>query len=660
MKNKVVGLLLLSAVLLPARETKTKYGWPLTIDNGISSSFQEFRSNHFHAGIDLRTFKETGYPVRAITDGTVEKLIVSRTGIGRAVFFRHNDGCLSIYGHLERFCVDIEALVAAEQKKRAEKYFGEFFPPRPLFFSQGAIMGFSGESGYGFPHLHLEIRDAENGSLNPLALIDCPTPDTLAPVLKGILLRTSGDTLVNGDPGEFYFRLQGGGPLAVPAETLSVTGPFDLVLQASDIAGSGHAVAPYSLEAFLDGTPYYRIAFDRLVRDDNNQLGMLYDMAYSTTSAFFYKLYSQSGFLLEELREPFADRFAGLAPGRHEIRVDVRDRQLNLSTALISFQKLTDAQAVPRGRKIDLTAGRDEVLRRCDMSLYVHRDDVIITLKDFKRPAAWIKLKTTQGTQERIIAAKECVSGVYFRFKPAGPEMRVRLHWTLTDGRRVVEEMQKEIHVQVLQSQIAAQCRRGDFMADFAAKTVLEPTVLLLDDAPQQADYPLLAGPVSVGPTHFTFLDTVFFKFRVPEGAAQPEQLGVFKYQPGSGRWSYVATQKVPEAGFLGCRVLTGGTFALLRDIYPPQIHFRRGPKSLLENFGKLAVRLRDRGKGIDERTIAVFLNGQWVENEYDPDWDLVRVDGAAVLLRGKNELHVQAGDLAGNHSVKKFHFHLR
>lgn len=651
---------MLSAILLSAQETGEKYAWPLTIDNGISSSFQEFRSNHFHAGIDLRTFKKTGYPVLAITDGTIEKLIVSRTGIGRAIFFRHSDGNLSIYGHLEKFNDAIEALVAHEQKRRAEKYFADFFPPRPLPFSQGAVMGFSGESGYGFAHLHLEIRDPENGSLNPLGLVRCPTVDRNAPILKGILLRSCGDTLLNGDLGEFYFRLLDDGSLYMPAETLTATGPFDLALQALDIADSGHAVAPYSLEAYLDGKLYYQVAFDRLVRDDSNQLGMLFDMTYSSTSSYFYKLFSQSGFMLEKRQEPFADLFSRLAPGLHEIRIIVRDRQQNQATALIPIRKLPEAQGVSQGRKIDLNSGKDDMLRNADMSIYSHRDDVIIKIRDFCRPAAWIQLKIRQGNQEQVIAAKEYASGVYFRFKPASDEMRLQLRWILSDGRQPVEEFQKDIHVQVLKSQTAAQCRRGDFVADFAAKTVLEPTVLLLEDAPLETGFPLLAGPVSVGPTHFTFLDTVFFKFKVPDGAARPEQLGIFKYQPGRNRWNYVPTQKVAETGYLGSRVITGGIFALLRDIYPPEIHFRKGPKVRLETCEKLFVRLRDRGKGIDDQTVAVFLNGRKVDSEYDPDWGHIQIDALGGLLRGKNELRVQAADYAGNRSEKKFNFHLR
>ena len=78
MKRTLFFLLLFSALQSAVRENEIKYVWPLTISNGISSTFQEFRSNHFHAGIDLRTFKTTGFPVRAVTDGVIEKIIVGK------------------------------------------------------------------------------------------------------------------------------------------------------------------------------------------------------------------------------------------------------------------------------------------------------------------------------------------------------------------------------------------------------------------------------------------------------------------------------------------------------------------------------------------------------------------------------------------------------
>jgi hypothetical protein len=660
MKKLVLFYIILLSVLLAAQENEKKYIWPLAIDNGISSTFQEFRANHFHAGIDLRTFKTTGYPVLAIADGEIDKIIMARTGMGRAVFLKHHDGSFSVYGHLERFRTDIEALVSQEQRRRGEKYFGAYILPQPLAIRQGDVIAFSGESGEGFPHLHLEIRDKQNGAVNPLSCIRDLPSDNYAPMLKGIMLRSRGHFMLNDDLGEFYFKLHGNGSLYTLAEPLTVTGPFDLVLHAFDLSDVRHVVAPYSLEAYLDGQLYYQITFDYLLWDDSNQLGMLYDMAYSSSGVYFFKLFFQSGFVLEKRKSLFAESFSLLPPGAHEIKIIVKDRQQNQAIALIPLQKLPAAEGLPLKRKYNLKANVNRVLSEAGFSTYINRDDVIIKIKEFPRPAAWITLKILQGSQEQIVAAKEYGAGVYFCFKPLNNDMRLQLRFLLSDGQQPVEEMQKNIQLLVLKSQTARQFHYGDFSADFAAKTVLEPTVLLLENEQLSAEYPLLAGPVSIGPTHFAFLDTVIFKFKIPQDQARPEQLGIFKYQPLGKSWRYVKTQKVPETGYLGCRVLNGGIFALLRDIYPPEIRFRGHRTWRSENLQKLVVRLRDRGKGIDDRTVAVFLNGQKADCEYDPDWGHILINETVGLRKGKNDLLVQAADFAGNRSEKMFHFHLK
>ena len=525
------------SVLLAAQENEKKYIWPLNIDNGISSSFQEFRSNHFHSGIDLRTFQKTGYPVLAIADGAIAKIIMSRTGIGRAVFLRHNDGNVSLYGHLEKFCDAIEKLVAREQKRSGEKYFGAYVLPVPLPVRQGTVIAFSGESGEGFPHLHLEIRDQLDGALNPQSFIGNLPPDGHAPVLRGIVLRSRGDWLLNDDLGEFYFKLLWNGSVYTLAEPIAATGPFDLVLHALDLSDVGHVVAPYGLEAYLDGRMYYQIAFDRLQRDDNNQLGMLYDMAYSSSSAYFYKLFFQSGFALENVKSLFAENFSQLPSGAHEIKIIVRDRQQNQAIAVIPVQKLPEAAGTYFDRKYNPQASENRVLSEAVFSTYINRDEVVIKIRDFPRPAAWITLKIMQGQEERLIAAKEYGAGVYFCFKPLNNEMRLQLRFTLSDGLQPVEELQKSIQLLVLKSQTPQQFRYGDFMGDFAAKTVLEPKVLLLEKKQISADFPLLAGPVSISPAHFAFLDTVVFKFKIPP------------VNPGLSNWVFSNTSPLEKSG---------------------------------------------------------------------------------------------------------------
>ncbi len=649
-----------SFLWLPAQEGEKKYGWPLTIRNGVSSTFQEFRSSHFHAGIDMRTLQRTGFPVLAVSDGVIERLSVSNRNFGRCLYLRHADGRCSIYGHLEKFRADIEAQAAKLKLSRGEKYFGPCALPVPLKVRQGEVIAFSGESGAGFAHLHLEIRDPLDQALNPLSLIGNLTPDEHAPVLKGILLRSRGPVLLNGDCGEFYFKLRKSGSEYTLAEPLTFSGPFDLAIHAFDLSDVRHVVAPYSVDAWLDGQPIFQIDFESLARDDNNQLGMLYDMAYSTPGTYFINLSHQSGFALEKIGVRLAERLQQAAPGAHEIRIVVRDRQSNQAVAVIPLLKVAaDGFARPSTR-IPAGAMANGLMQRTEFSTYVNHDDIVIKAPDFPAAAARLKLQVSQGEREQVVSAREFANGVLFCFKPLNHDLRLMLRFELSDGQQTVEVKQKVLQAVLLKADFAQAVHFLDFAAEFGPGTVREPAVLLLEPLALRPEFPLLAGPMKSGPVHFAFLDAVRFKFKIPAGAERQEQLGIFKYLPLTKRWNYIATRADAEPGYLSCRVLTAGTFALLRDIFPPSVSFSKTRSKYLSKIRRLAIRISDRGKGVDENSIMVSLNGRDMEVDYDPDWNRVLIADLSLLQKGANRLLVRANDRAGNRTEKDFVFSLK
>ncbi|MBN2345826.1 MAG: M23 family metallopeptidase [Candidatus Aminicenantes bacterium] len=635
-----------------------RYAWPLTIDNGISSMFQEFRDNHFHAGIDLRTFQRTGFPVLAIADGVIESLSVSYRGYGRSLRLRHADGRRSLYGHLERFRDDIEALAARQQERCGEKYFGVHVLPAPLAVRRGEVIAFSGESGSGFPHLHLEIRDGQDRALNPLAFLDPPSTDGQAPQLRGVLLRSLGGSLVNGDCGAFYFKLRRHGEEYALSEPLAISGPCDVTIDAVDLSNVRYLVAPYRLEARLDGRTAFQVSFDRLTRDDNNQLGMLYDMAHSTADSYFFNLYAQEGFTLEKSGVGMAEELGRLPPGLHELRITVADYQGNLARAVLPILKLVGGDGSPARAKPPAEDGSG-VMRRTEIIPFVNRGDIVVKLQDVGVPAQRLALRVIQGGSERLFSAREYARGAYFCFQPLSSEPRLLLRYELSAGGQTVEMRQQALQAVLLKNHSAQSVRFGDFEADFGPTSVREPTVLLFERVALRPDYPLLAGPVRLEPFHFTFLDAVFFKFRVAAGAERREQMGIFRRHPVSGKWISQPTQVDREPGFLSCRVLTAGTYALLRDEFPPQIQWRRPRSGKRTHWQRQVIRISDKGKGVDERTIAVTLNGTRLDTEYDPDWKHVRLEMPSGLRHGRNELRVRAADRAGNVSERRFSFFL-
>ncbi|PIQ63201.1 MAG: hypothetical protein COV99_03950 [Bacteroidetes bacterium CG12_big_fil_rev_8_21_14_0_65_60_17] len=155
---------------------------PLNIPLILSGGYGEMRSNHFHAGLDIKTQGRTGLPVLAAADGWVSRINVNAGGYGNALYINHPDGHQTVYAHLDAFADPIAGYVEKTQYER-ESFELQVFPGKnqfPVFRKD--VIALSGNSGSsGGPHLHFEIRDASTAEpLNPL-LFGIDVQDTVPP-----------------------------------------------------------------------------------------------------------------------------------------------------------------------------------------------------------------------------------------------------------------------------------------------------------------------------------------------------------------------------------------------------------------------------------------------------------------------------------------------
>ncbi|MCD7963468.1 MAG: M23 family metallopeptidase [Rikenellaceae bacterium] len=140
---------------------------PVNYKMYLSGNVGEYRANHFHSGIDIKTEGVTGKPILAIADGYVSRIGVSPTGYGYCLYVNHDNGTTSVYGHLERFNDRIEEYVVDQQYKRKTFNVDLYLSRWQLPLKQGEIIALSGNSGSSAgPHLHFEIR--EQSTQNPL------------------------------------------------------------------------------------------------------------------------------------------------------------------------------------------------------------------------------------------------------------------------------------------------------------------------------------------------------------------------------------------------------------------------------------------------------------------------------------------------------------
>ena len=145
------------------------YDFPLDIPVKLSGSFAELRSNHFHAGIDIKTKGKEGYKIYAIDSGYVSRIQVSAGGYGKAIYITHSNGKTSVYAHLKRFSAKIEKIVKSIQYSNKSYSIKKFPKKNEILIDSRELIGLSGNTGSSSgPHLHYEIRDYKNRPENPL------------------------------------------------------------------------------------------------------------------------------------------------------------------------------------------------------------------------------------------------------------------------------------------------------------------------------------------------------------------------------------------------------------------------------------------------------------------------------------------------------------
>jgi hypothetical protein len=649
---------------------------------------------------------------------------------------KHADGNTSVYFHLDRFEAKIEALVKQVQRSKGLKNFGDFYPQEPLCYKQGQLIAYSGETGYGFPHLHLEIKDPDQFTLNPFQFLDLPTRDKNSPVLKGILLRNRGASPINGEIGEFYFPFKRDKYNHYTARPLIITGPFDLVLNTRDITDSGRYAAPYEISAAIDEHDFFDLKFDRFSWDDNNQLGFVYDMLYSNASAFYYNLFSQQGFSLESKNFPLRGVVDSLDYGLHKLKIQVKDNFDNESIGELNFYKIKKPELELAGcsvsgnelrfriEKLEAEAAdavtitlkdkqertlytshlnqtvisqpKDFVLKGSfsgvhllcfnfikeripyfkkrflvqdqwltsitdiDFETFLNHDEVFIRILSPGLAPGNLRLTVVQGQDSQEVNAESSADSIYFRFIPLNFTNKVLLNFAVYKGDQKVAEIQKTLSIVYLKKGERQEFKYEEFGAEFDTRAVYEPRVLLMEEKKFPSDYPVLSRQISLSPYYFAFLDTVQYTFQ--KDLPNPQQVGIFKYEVRQKRWSYKNTIYDSTAKTYRHTVLSSGVYALLRDIFPPRVFMR---KLRLQDRGalmRLDVAMTDSGKGINDDTLKVRLNGVLLDVEYDPDWRAVYIENENLrpLKIGKNVLEVEVRDYAGNKTARTFTFNLK
>lgn len=253
---------------------------PLKIPLVLSGTFGELRSNHFHAGLDIKTLGKEGLDVLASAEGYVSRIKVSHWGYGKALYITHPNGYTSVYAHLKKFNNKIEDYVKKQQYKK-ESFEIQLFPSAAaLPISKNEIIAYSGNTGgSGGPHLHFEIRDSKTEKpINPM-LFGIEVNDSKKPrinTLIGYSLNNNSHINSISKPTQLTLIPQENGDLL--AKKIKAYGTIGFGINAYDqLDGAYNKNGLYSLSLTVNGSKAHEFNAESFSFAESKYINLLID-----------------------------------------------------------------------------------------------------------------------------------------------------------------------------------------------------------------------------------------------------------------------------------------------------------------------------------------------------------------------------------------------
>lgn len=346
---------------------------PVDHDIRLTGNFMELRTNHFHAGIDIKSSKgQVGDVIKSVHNGHVSRIKVQTGGYGNALYIDHPNGYTSVYAHLHEYSAALSEFVK-EVQYATESYEVDIYLPDSLFrFVQGQELGLMGNSGRSFgPHLHFELRKTDKEEpVNPECLGIGPS-DTRAPVLESLHLHYIGQNGEIHDKKVKYFKSKGPTYSLYDNEILVNAERVGLGLQMYDrMDGSWNKNGIYSYQVKIDGIEIFSWKADRFSFDETRYINAFWDYER-------HKQHGQKVYLLYKQEcNPFSyfdavsDGIIDLTLGKSR-KVEIRVADLHKNESVINFDLMNSESTPILGDYI-----------KCDSTIERSAGSFIVTMSD--------------------------------------------------------------------------------------------------------------------------------------------------------------------------------------------------------------------------------------------------------------------------------------
>lgn len=316
--------------------------WPTNASHLLTSSFGEYRPRRFHAGIDIKTWGQEGYPVFAMEDGYIWRVRISPQGYGKVLYIRHRDDFVTVYAHLQGFYPPLEEFIRQEQLKTASWVQEFYFPPSRFPVKKGELIAYTGSTGIGFPHLHVEIRRPAGVSLNPLIFLKDQVKDFIPPrPMELAIVPEAASTTIDGKFGFLILPCQQKEKSHYTLQhTPVISGPFSLSIRIFDFMEGGfNRFHPHLIELWMDGHLVTKISLDTLDYNYNHHSILFWDYLLERAGySRFIRLKKEDSFKLHFFQHDGWNAFIqSLENGLHHVSLRFMDYHGNQSDLEFSF-----------------------------------------------------------------------------------------------------------------------------------------------------------------------------------------------------------------------------------------------------------------------------------------------------------------------------------
>ncbi|HEY0744347.1 MAG TPA: M23 family metallopeptidase [Chryseosolibacter sp.] len=601
-----------------------KYLYPIRpgLPGSLAGTMGELRTTHFHSGIDIRTDNIIGLPVLASKSGYISRVTVSPSGYGNVLYITHPNGHTTLYAHLDKFSGALAKHVLEEQYKRKTANVDLFFQPNEFKVTRGDTVALSGNSGSsGGPHLHFDIRDANNYALNPLMVEEfAEIVDNLPPTIEKIALKTLDiNSRINDKFGRFEFHAQRvGNNFILPAPILA-TGNIGVEILAKDklAPGSRFWGGVNYIEMRLDSQLIFNQSIDKINIAETRGIYTLMDFkTLRMNGTRFYKLYQDDGNTLDFYgKSPSSGKIKVKPNQKSSVKVTMRDSHgnaSNLSLTLMPTPLTKDAkflEAMKNPIEYDILENVMVVsVQPCSTDS--------VGAKLYSRGVAQ-DLKPDYANSLRAVYLIDMRKQIPDSVVACGQKVTPHIKVSVPSGREYnyySQPVDIEFPDKALYDTVYLNVRH-EVSADSSEKFIIGPRTVPLDKTIK----------VTVRPTTITTWDPSYAIYRMNGRAAT--YLG--------GGW---------ENGGVHFVTREFGEFTILRDTVPPTI------KPVSVNSTAVRFKIRDNLSGI--KSYEANINGKWLLMHYDAKSATI---WSEKLNKGeplKGEFKLVVSDEAGNETT--------